>query len=263
MTTGVKPCSTTTAHRVVDERELEQRGLAHDVREPRAARLRAARRVDEARCASANAAWSSAGASVLVADRLDRDAVVFAAVGHRRVGRVRHLQRQLAQLARRPRAAPAPCAASSSFSVGRGFDLRLRARRARPCRSPSTPRSAAPAAPRPRSRAHAVRLVGREHLVDQAGAHALALDAAPVLRLVAQPFEIDHASSSRICARNPSTHADAFFHALPTALPALDPGLDRTADGIRAEELHLAVLGARGCAARRRPPRRRRDPRSR
>ena len=35
------------AHRVVHERELEQRGLAHDVREPRAARLRGARGVDE------------------------------------------------------------------------------------------------------------------------------------------------------------------------------------------------------------------------
>src|SRR5439155_18162637 len=62
-----------------------------------------------------------------------------------------------------------------------------------------------------------VRLVDRQQVVDQSRAHALALDAVAVLGVSAQPFEIDHASSSRICARNPSTHAAACFSARPTA----------------------------------------------
>src|SRR6185295_16966780 len=62
----------------------------------------------------------------------------------------------------------------------------------------------------------------RDHVVDQSGAHALALHAPPVVRLVAQALEIDHASV-RICARSESTHVDACFHALPTALRRAAP----------------------------------------
>ena len=68
-----------------------------------------------------------------------------------------------------------------------------------------------------RDAACGLRVVRGEHLVDQAGAHALAFDAAPILRLVAQPLQVDHASASRICSRNDSTQVDACFHALPTA----------------------------------------------
>src|SRR4029077_9825452 len=63
-----------------------------------------------------------------------------------------------------------------------------------------------------------LRVVRRQHRINEPRAHALAFDAAPILRFVAQPLEIDHASvpASRICARSPSTQSDACFHALPT-----------------------------------------------
>ena len=73
----------------------------------------------------------------------------------------------------------------------------------------------------------------REHLVDQAGAHALALDAAPVLRLVAQPLEVDHASPARGSARAAaSTHDGRVLPRAPVRPAAFDAGFDRTADRI-------------------------------
>ena len=62
----------------------------------------------------------------------------------------------------------------------------------------------------------AARVVGGEHLVEQPVAHALALDPAAVLRLVAQAADVDHAG--RTCVRSSSTQRDASRHAFPAAV---------------------------------------------
>ena len=112
----------------------------------------------------------------MLADDLQHLAVVFAAVGHRRVGRVRHLQRELAQLGVGRlqllllRGELSFSAAAASIFAGRSSGAAL-------------PISLLAAFCRARKAVdlgheRAARLVGREHLVDQAVAHALAFDAA-------------------------------------------------------------------------------------
>ena len=208
------------AHRVVDERELEQRGLAHDVRETRSTRFRGAHRVDEAHRLRERGVVEG-GRGVFGAHGLDRHAIVFAAVRHVGRGGIGHLQRELAEQHLR---------GSERFLVvlelglhrGRALDLRL----ALVGRGFADLLRCLVLLGALRFRVLAQTRLGvvrREHLVDQARAHALALHAEPVVGLVAQPLQVDHSSPSRICTRRPSTHADAFFHALPTALRFATP----------------------------------------
>ena len=128
----------------------------------------------------------------LVADDPQHLAVVLAAVGHRRVGRVRHLQRELAQAAARaPRAAPprpaarpsrvAASAALRSRVLGRRLPDLLRHGRSGAARSSSTALCSA-----------RFSSSSAEHLVEEAGADALALDAGAVLGVVAETTEVDH-----------------------------------------------------------------------
>ena len=141
-------------------------------------------------------------------------AVVLTAVGHRRVGRVRHLQGELAQRSVRGRERGLASGELLLQCAGRG-DLRgtlVRARRADLLRRGVLSR----AQPFDFGRERAVRGVGREHGVDQAGVDPLALDAGAVLRLVAQPAEIDH--ESRTWVRSSSSHFDASRHAFVAAV---------------------------------------------
>ena len=200
-------------HRVVDERELEQRALAHDVREPGAARLRGARRVDEAHRLRERGVVERRGRRRLTDDAHDL-AVVLAAVGCRHVGRVGHLQPEIAK-SRICRLELLLLRGELVLQPARGLDLR------RPLAGRSVPdllagRVLAGAQSIDLLREQPTFGIGFEHLVDQAVAHTLALDAAAVLRLVPQPLQVDH-SVSRTCARSDSTHAAACFHARPAA----------------------------------------------
>ena len=85
----------------------------------------------------------------------------------------------------------------------------------------------------------------REHLVDQAGSDALAFDPTPVLRLIAQSLDVDHAP--------PHLRAE-----LLDPVRGIPPRLARTGaprvrglagDGIRAEELHVRLLRREGAQA--------------
>ena len=184
-------------------------------REPLASAPRA---VSTKPIASANAAWSSGGRGGLVADRLDRDAVVLAAVGHVGGGRVRHLQRELAQL-----------------RLGRGerLLLRLRARPSSPRRARSSParssgaalpisfdavfcsaRSASVSCRSVRSRRRTRRAPRRSGRRARACARCRA--GTPARRAAAcRSITRRRPGSARADA---STHADACFHALPTTL---------------------------------------------
>ena len=135
--------------------------------------------------ASPNAAWSSAGGGRGVADGAHDLAVVLAAVGHRRVGRVRELQRERAERRRRLRRARPRAPVSSS----------LRAPAAAICAGRSSgaalPISFDAAFWRARSSSTrrwqlTARGVGGEHVVDQTRRDPLALDPGAVLGLVAE-----------------------------------------------------------------------------
>ena len=181
-----EPLADQLARHPLHERELEQHRLAHQVREAGAAHLGTACSLSTQPIASPNAAWSSGGGAGVSPTTRTHLAVVLAAVGHRRVGRVRHLQRAARARRRRRRRAPLPAPASSSFSApaaaifagrssGGGLADLLRRR----------------VLPRAQLLDRAERVapggVGREHVVDQARRDPLALDAGAVLRLVAQP----------------------------------------------------------------------------
>jgi len=165
------------AHRVVHECELEQRGFAHDVREARPARFRAAHRVDEAHRLREPGVIER-GRGVLVADRAELDAVVLSPVGH--IGRrgVRHLERELTQ-PRFDRGERFLVGVQLGLHRSRGFDLRL----------PLVGRGLADLVRRlvllrslrlRRLAQHGLRVERGQDVVDEAGTHALALDAAPV-----------------------------------------------------------------------------------
>ena len=83
-------------HRVVDECELEQRGLAHDVREATATGFRTAHRVDEPERIGERGVverWRVGR----IPDDCKLVAFVLTAVGNGRVGGVRDLEDQLAE----------------------------------------------------------------------------------------------------------------------------------------------------------------------
>ena len=182
-----------------------------------------------------------------------------AACRRRRAHAPRRRPRRRRAPTRRPGSAPAAraraaSASASASSASSARELLLQraarrrsspaARRARPCRSPSTPRSAARAAPRPSLQRRAARVVGREHLVDQAGARrACARCRARYSGSSRSRLRsITRRSSSRICARSSSTHVVASRHALVDGASRRDVRRRRPADRVRAEELHLGLL---------------------
>ena len=144
-----EPLGDEPAHHPLHERELDQHRLAHHVREPRAARLGAPARCRRSPSPRRTRAWSSAGRggvspttrttspSSSPPSGTDASAGFGTCSASSRsarlgVGELGLLRRELV-LQRRPRPRSSRAA-----------------RRARPCRSPSTPRSGARAAPRPR-----------------------------------------------------------------------------------------------------------------
>ena len=240
--TGTNPCVDDRLHRVVDERELEQRGLAHDVREAAAARFRAARacrrtrsrrRTRRGRAAarrSASPTTSSSSPSSSPPSGTDASAgfgTCSASVAERAVDR---LQLGFLRAAALPSARPRPRSSPA-------------ARRARPCRSPSTPRSGGRAAP-------STSWMSARRASSSASTSSIS-PARTRLRSMPRRYSgssrsrltsITRARPSRICARSCSTHVAACFHARPARAAPLDAGFHRTADRIRAEELHLGLL---------------------
>ena len=192
--------------------------------------------------ASANAAWSSGGAAACrrrparaPRRRPRRRRAPTRRPGSGPAARARAARRRLA-------AAPPPCAASSSFSSAAASIFA--------CRSSG---AALPIS----FDAAFWRGAQLLDLLDAArGARRRAASTSSIrparTRLRSMPRRYSGSSrsrlrsitpsSSRICARSASTHADACFHAVPAGRAALDAGLGRAADRIRAEELHLGLL---------------------
>jgi hypothetical protein len=124
-----------------------------------------------------------------VADRADDGVVVLAAVGHRRMGRVRYLEHQLvdAGLGLGQERLPG---GQLVLQGGGGGDL------GRPllgCRPADLPGGGVLAGPEllDLGEGGPAGLVGGQHLVDQPRRHPLALDPGPVLGLRPQPTDID------------------------------------------------------------------------
>ena len=265
VTTGVNPCGDDRRHRVVDERELEQRGFAHDVGEARAARFGRTRGVDEADAPLRTRRGRAAAPAFCSPTRLISSPSSSPPSGtdaSAEFGTCSASSRNCASAS----CSACSSAASSSFSVAGGFDLRLRARRARPCRSPSTPRSGAPAAPRPRSPARGAPRRPRARRRSARRAPACVRCPRRYSGFVAQPFEIDHVparSVGRIWARNPLDPRGRVLltPCRPPAAARRPPRRDRRPDTNRGTSPRRAWR--RRCAARRRPARRRRDLRSR
>ena len=144
--TGANPSRTRMPHHPLQERELDEHRLTHHVGEPRAAHLGAALRVHESHGLPERGVVER-GSFRGVADGAHDLAVVLAAVGDGRVGRVRELEGEGAQrgvgLGERGLER-----AQLLLQRAGGGDLRGPLVGCRPCRFPSTPRSGARAAPR-------------------------------------------------------------------------------------------------------------------
>ena len=146
-----------------------------------------------------------------VADHAQHLAVVLPAVGHRGIGRVRHLEREVAQrgvelreLVLGPlqlRLELAGLGQPCGTLVGRCLADLLR------------DRVLARAERLDRGLLRALRGIGAEHRVDESCGHSLAFDRDPDVGVLAESTEVDHVPGGRICARRPSTQSLACFHA--------------------------------------------------
>src|SRR3954447_22973752 len=169
--------------------------------------------------------------------------VVFAAVGHGRIGRVRQLEREVVQLLVHDAQRLFLCRELELQLAGE-LDLLLAflGRRLADLFGRGV-----------LAGTHAVDLgrqrpadgVETEHLVDQAVAYAFAFDAMPVFVVVAESPQVDHSAVSRICARSDSTHDDACFHARPTARRRSTPASTGPPTGYEPRNFTSAFFAAR------------------
>ena len=174
-----------------------------------------------------------------LADDSHHFAVVLTAVGHRCVRRVGNLQRELPQ-ARRRGLELLLLRGQLVLVPTRGLDL-LGPPAGRGLADLLAGHVVAGAQGLDLLDEQAVRGIGLEHLVDQALAHTLALDAAPVLRLLAEPLQVDHSVVPDLLPQR----LDPGRRVLPRparGAPAGNAGRGRSADRIGAEELDLRLL---------------------